>query len=875
MKEKSLKKSFSEKELEKLKPIADKVMELESKYAKMTDNKLHNMTKSFKILLKEGKTLDDILPDAFATIREVSYRLLGKKPYYVQVLGGIALHKGLIAEMKTGEGKTVTETMPVYLNALEGKGVHVVTVNDYLAKRDCEEMGKIYNFLELSVGLISSQIKDIYKKKRAYNCDITYGTNNEFGFDYLRDNIAKDKKAMVQRGHNFAIVDEVDSILIDEARTPLIISGNGEENTKLYKKVADLVRSMSFISVVETESGDMTYEDSDVDYIIHEKKKIVTLTPHGIRKAEEYLEVENLAAPENALLYHMLNQAVKAAGIMINNRDYVVKNGEVLIVDEFTGRIMKGRQFNEGLHQAIEAKEQVEITNENETIASVTFQNYFRMYNKLSGMTGTAMTEQEEFKDIYNLNIVAIPTNKPVQRIDNNDIIYLTEDAKYDAIVEEILERHKTGQPVLVGTPSIEKSELVAKKLKEKADVKFNILNAKNDELEAAIVAQAGRAGAITIATNMAGRGTDICLGGNPDFMAKDTLKKDNHCAEILKKYSGIIQMASDSDEAFEHIKAEMLEQADGFKKTDNPIILDVRRRYNSLNKVFKMSCDAEKKSVQNKGGLFVIGCERHETRRIDNQLIGRAGRQGDEGESQFYISLEDDLMKLFGGEKILSAYKNNNEPTKPLQDTSLEKAVVFAQKNVEGQHFEQRKEVFDYDIIINEQRLAIYNDRRIILETDDVEPFFWNVVKTSLNSEFEHYFANKTISIDKFKEIYGEKICSKDFPYSDEKSLKHCKTPKGVTDELIKYISTFMLKKKEKYSCEEYLKRLKGIFLKTIDFYWKKHLNDIECLRKGIYLMGYGQKDPKIEFKTSSYELFDKMLNEIRKECLKQAFEM
>lgn len=1222
------KKSFSERELAKLKPIADKVMALESKYANMTDEKLHNMTKTFKILINEGKSLDDILPDAFAVVREVAWRLLGKKPYYVQVLGGIALHKGLISEMHTGEGKacpdytpiptpegwkivgdikvgdyifarngkptkvigvypqgeipvyevvlkdgrkvecgpehrwtvyekyskkkecvltteemfynfknvsrgnkysipmadaveyskkdfkidpyvmgaflgdgcknpngsfefsssdieivneigrliqakpkkapsnnytwhfgnigyckgikeldenyvnllsntychekyipeeyklgsieqrysliqglldtdgniyeghepnglrysvqywtcseklrddfievmnslgysckwgvghkqdtkkhtqyvvhvnvpnedkiklfrvsrkleiakrasthkkrkdyskiaivdiiktdritkqtcftvedsehlflvgnyvathnTLTETMPVYLNALTGKGVHVVTCNDYLAKRDSEEMGKIYNFLELSVGLICHDIKDINRKRKAYNCDITYGTNNEFGFDYLRDNMAASMQSVVQRGHNYAIVDEVDSILIDEARTPLIISGQDNGNVELYESVADLVRTMTSISVVETDSGNMEYEDSDVDYVIHEKKKIVTITPHGIKKAEEYFNVENLTSVDNALLFHLINQAVKAAGIMIKNRDYVVKNGEVMIVDEFTGRIMDGRQFNEGLHQAIQAKERVKVTPESRTHASVTFQNYFRMYQKLAGMTGTAVTEKEEFKEIYNLDVVCIPENKPRQRIDNEDIVFLTEEQKYDAIIDKIIEVHKKGQPILIGTPSIEKSELVAKKLREKSDMKFNVLNAKNHELEAAIVAQAGRLGAVTISTNMAGRGTDIALGGNPEFMAKDILRRDNHCARIIKKYEGLIQMSSESENALAHIEEQMLEQADSFHQSDNPLIKEAQKQYKSFLKTYKMSCDSEKKEVEARGGLFVIGCERHESRRIDNQLIGRSGRQGDPGESQFYLSLEDDVMRLFGGDKVAALIKRIDGDTSDIIPTEyVKKTVVLAQKNVESEHFEQRKNVFDYDMVINEQRLCIYRERRFVMESQNIEELYQNLLQTSFVTEFNKYYNKKKFDTEKFMEIYGKFLCNDNFPFTSENCFSDCKNKDEVIKKLMDYSLDFMNKKKDELGEDVYKAGLKSVLLKVLDHYWRKHLSDIEQLKKGIYLMSYGQKDPKVEFKAQSYELYDQMLINIRNNYLMQTFSM
>lgn len=1221
---KNIKKSFSDKELAKLKPIADKVMSLEDKYKEMPDQKLHNMTKTFKILLNEGKSLDDILPDAFATVREVAYRLLGKKPYYVQVLGGIALHKGYVAEMATGEGKacpdytplptpdgwkvvgdikvgdyifarngkptkvigvypqgeipvyevvlkdgrkvecgpehrwtvydnrgrtqkvltteemfsnfknvsrgykysiptadaaeysekrfkidpyvmgvflgngckntngyfelssddepcvneigrlinakpkksagnnytwhfgdngyckrireldpiyedllshaychekyipneyklgsvdqryaliqglldtdgniyegkdpngmrysiqywtcseklrddfievmnslgysctwgtghkdedkkhfqyvvhvnvpnedkpklfrlnrkleiakraaslkkrkdyskiaivdiiktdkitkqtcftvedsehlflvgnyvathnTLTETMPVYLNALTGNGVHVVTVNDYLAKRDSEEMGKIYNFLELTVGLVTSEIKDPNRKKRAYNCDITYGTNNEFGFDYLRDNMAKDSKGVVQRGHHYAIVDEIDSILIDEARTPLIISGSGDQYSEIYEKVANLVRTMTSVTVIETESGEMEHENSEADYIIHEKKRIATLTPHGIQTAEKFLGVEDLTSPENALLFHLLNQSIKAFGVMTKNIDYVVKDDEVMIVDEFTGRLMKGRQFNEGLHQAIQAKERVEVSSDSETCASVTFQNYFRMYNKLAGMTGTAITEKDELYDIYDLNVIAIPNNKPCQRINHPDKVYFEEDKKYDAIVDKIIECHKRGQPVLVGTPSVEKSELVAKKLKEKSEIKFKVLNATNHELEAAIIAQAGKLGAVTISTNMAGRGTDIFLGGNPEFLTKEALIKDGHFSDIIKKHSGIVQVQSDSENALEHIKEQMLECSDKSFKYANPLIAEAQRYYRALLKGYKMTCSKEKEQVIARGGLFVIGCERHESRRIDNQLIGRAGRQGDPGESQFYVSLEDNLMRLFGGQKLAAFLKNEiNAKDDVLNDENIYKLIQLAQKNVESMHFEQRKDVFDYDIVVNEQRLCIYRERRLIMDSEDIEDIYRKLINVLLTKTLPLYYEKKRFNYDKFRDIFGKDLCNEKFPYKSH--LDFAKANKAmIVQKLMDYILEFMGNKKAEIGEDGYRAELKRLLLNVIDKYWRKHLSDIDNLKKGIYLMSYGQKDSKVEFKSLAYKIYDDMLDDIRLTYIVQSF--
>ena len=716
--------SFSDRELKKVNPIVKQVLALEPKYAALSDAELQAQTPAFKQQLADGKTLDDILPDAFAVCREAAWRVLGMKHFPVQITGGIALHRGDIAEMQTGEGKTLVATLPAYLNALTGEGVHVVTVNDYLAKRDSEWMGKLYRWLGLSVGLIA-QGMDGDARRAAYAADITYGTNNEFGFDYLRDNMVTYKANMVQRGHAFAIVDEVDSILIDEARTPLIISGKGEDSSSLYTQVDRFVRTLHKSVVVELEDKVEADEQTDGDYVVDEKHKTCTLTAKGIQKAEEYFKVENLAAAENMTLAHHIDQAIKAYGVMQKDIDYVVKNGEVIIVDEFTGRLMIGRRYNEGLHQAIEAKEGVKIAAESKTLATITFQNYFRMYKKLSGMTGTAKTEATEFTEIYGLNIVTVPTNRPKQRIDYPDAIYKTVNGKYRAVIEQVMECHKNGQPVLVGTVSVEKSEILSKML-QRHTRDFNVLNAKNHEREAEIVAQAGKKGAITIATNMAGRGTDIMLGGNVEFMAKAQMRKEHFCENLLSP-----EKPQDADPAAVEM---LLSEANGHGETTDANILAARQRFDQLYAQYKPAIDAEADEVRAAGGLFIIGTERHESRRIDNQLRGRSGRQGDPGCSRFYLSLEDDLMRLFGSERIQNMMDTLGiDENEPIDQKILSGAIESAQKKIESRNFAARKHVLEYDDVLNTQRKIIYAQRLQVLEGKDVKDSIMKMIDDTI----------------------------------------------------------------------------------------------------------------------------------------------
>ena len=708
--------NYSEKEVKRIIPIRDKVLKLEDEYAKLTDKELRNKTEEFKTRLANGETLDDILPEAFATCREASWRVLNMKHFPVQIIGGIVLHQGRISEMKTGEGKTLVATLPAYLNALSGKGVHIVTVNDYLARRDSEWMGKVYRFLGLSVGLIVHGL-DNDERRAAYAADITYGTNNELGFDYLRDNMVQYAEHRVQRGHSFAIVDEVDSILIDEARTPLIISGRGDASTDLYKMADTFAKSLKMTKVKELDSKETAEEVLEGDFIVDEKAKSATLTKDGIAKAEKFFHLENLMDAENMTIQHHINQAIKAIGIMHRDIDYVVKDGQVLIVDEFTGRIMLGRRYNEGLHQAIEAKEGVKVENESKTLATITFQNYFRLYDKLSGMTGTAMTESEEFQEIYKLDAIEIPTNKPMIRKDQQDVIYKTEAAKYNAIIEQIKKCNEKGQPVLVGTISIEKSEKLSRLLKTQG-IKHEVLNAKFHDKEAEIVAQAGKFGAVTIATNMAGRGTDIMLGGNPEYLAKSEMRR----------------MSFDE---------EMIAEATGFAETDNEEIIEARRIFSELNQKYKDAIKDEAERVRAAGGLYIIGTERHDSRRIDNQLRGRSGRQGDPGESRFYLSLEDDLMRLFGGDRLTSVMNVLNAPEDtPIEAKMVTKTIESAQTKVESRNFAIRKNVLQYDDVMNLQRELIYKQRNQVLDGDEIKPIIVHMIEESISDNVDFYCA-------------------------------------------------------------------------------------------------------------------------------------
>ena len=722
----------SQREVKAIMPLVDKVLALEEEYKALSDHELQAKTGEFKERLQKGETLDDILPEAFAACREADWRVLGMRPYPVQIIGGIILHQGRIAEMKTGEGKTLVATLPAYLNALSGKGVHIVTVNDYLAKRDSEWMGKVYRFMGLTVGLVIHGVMG-QAKKDAYAADITYGTNNEFGFDYLRDNMAIYAQELVQRGHSFAIVDEVDSILIDEARTPLIISGQGEKSTQLYTLVDQFVSRLKCQRIAKVDAKEEEDPDIDADYIVDEKARTATLTARGIAKAEQAFNIENLADPENTTLSHHINQAIKAHGVMKKDIDYVVKDGQVIIVDEFTGRLMFGRRYNEGLHQAIEAKEHVEVANESKTLATITFQNYFRLYDKLSGMTGTAMTEEEEFGTIYELDIVEIPTNKPVQRVDHHDVVYKTEAGKLRAVVNQIAECHEKGQPVLVGTVSIEKSEQLSDMLKKRG-IKHNVLNAKNHEKEAEIVAQAGKLGAVTVATNMAGRGTDIMLGGNAEYLAKADLRK-----------------AGMSDE--------LIAEATGYADTDNQEILDARKQYADAEAKYKESIKAEADKVREVGGLFILGTERHESRRIDNQLRGRAGRQGDPGESRFYLSLEDDIMRLFGSERVMGMMeKLGVDEDTPIEQKMLTNAIENAQKQVESRNFQTRKNVLQYDDVMNTQREVIYKERRKVLDGEDLQDSIQNMLHNTVENAIRgHLGEQKHMSAEDFREATAQ----------------------------------------------------------------------------------------------------------------------
>ena len=848
-----LKKLFgtsSEKELRAIKPIVDKIETLDGEYSRLTDEQLKAKTPEFKQRIADGESLDDILPEAFAACREAAWRVLGMKPYRVQLIGGIILHQGRIAEMKTGEGKTLVATLPAYLNALAGEGVHIVTVNDYLAKRDSEWMGKVYRFMGLTVGLV---IHDVPPKDRkaSYAADITYGTNNEFGFDYLRDNMAIYKQELVQRGHAFAIVDEVDSILIDEARTPLIISGQGEQSTQLYTIVDNFVSRLKGQRVASVDTKEEEDPDIDADYIVDEKARTVTLTARGVAKAEQQFQIDNLADPENTTLSHHINQAIRARGLMKRDIDYVVKDGEVIIVDEFTGRLMFGRRYSEGLHQAIEAKEHVTVARESKTLATITFQNYFRLYGKLSGMTGTAMTEEEEFGTIYALDIVEIPTNKPVQRVDHPDVVYKTESGKFRAIVQQIEECHAKGQPVLVGTISIEKSEELSSMLKKKG-IRHNVLNAKFHEKEAEIVAQAGKFGAVTVATNMAGRGTDIMLGGNAEYLAKADLKK-----------------AGLSDE--------MIAESTGYAETDNQEILDARRMFAEAEAKYKEEIKAEADKVRAVGGLFILGTERHESRRIDNQLRGRAGRQGDPGESRFYLSLEDDIMRLFGSERVMGMMeKLGVDEDTPIDAKILSNAIENAQKQVESRNFQTRKTVLEYDDVMNTQRQVIYEQRRKVLDGENLKESIQNMLTGVLTSEVNAHMGElKHMDAENWREVCaqyrGMFLRPDEFKFTDEELQQYS------ADELIGLLqerASDIYARKEKELGEPLMRELERVMmLRVVDEYWMDQLDAMQDLRQGIGLRAYGQNDPKVEYKREGYEMFERMIAAIQEETLRRIF--
>ena len=840
-------KSYSEKEVKKVMPIVQKVNALEEEMSKLSDKELTAKTPYFKEQLANGKTLDDILPEAFAVVREASKRVLGMRHFDVQIIGGIILHQGRIAEMKTGEGKTLVATLPVYLNALEGKGVHVVTVNDYLAKRDSEWMGKLYKFLGLSVGLVVAG-QNPKQKQEAYNADVTYGTNNEFGFDYLRDNMVIYKNQLVQRGLHYAIVDEIDSILIDEARTPLIISGSANSSSDLYKRADSFVRKLEAKVIVEEDVKDFDQQEDNekYDYIVDLKAKSATLTGKGIEKAEREFGLENFNDIENSTLVHHVNKALHAHGVMKKDIDYIVKDGQVLIVDEFTGRIMYGRRYNDGLHQALEAKERVKIADESKTLASITFQNFFRMYEKLSGMTGTAMTEESEFEEIYNLDVVAIPTNEPVRRKDQNDVIYKNEKAKFNAIVESVKEAHSKGQPVLIGTVSVEKSELLSKKLKE-AGIKHTVLNAKYHEQEAEIIAQAGKFGAVTIATNMAGRGTDIMLGGNSEFLAKQEMK-DNK------------------------VPANLIEESNTYYETDDQEILRAREQFNKLNEKYQEQIKEEKEKVIAAGGLKIIGTERHESRRIDNQLRGRSGRQGDPGDSKFYIGLDDNLMKIFGGDRVTKIYSALNvDENIPLEVKMLSKAVENAQKKVEGRNFSIRKNVLKYDDVMIVQREEIYSQRKQVLDGMDLSPVISNYIDWAAETtvytfnesdEKGHVELNAESLTNEILNTFGIKM-------TDE-IKENVQNPEAVI-EILKQKAHEKYAQKEQEIEPEQLREIERIvMLKVVDQKWMDHIDAMDELRKGIGLQGWGQKDPVVQYRMTGTEMFDDMIEAIKLDVVK-----
>ena len=842
--------TYSQRELKSIYPIADKIEALEEEYRALTDEQLQAKTPEFKQRLQQGETLDDILPEAFAAVREAADRVLGLRPYRVQLIGGIVLHQGRIAEMKTGEGKTLVATLPAYLNALTGNGVHIVTVNDYLAKRDSEWMGKVHRFMGLTVGLI---VHDLTKEQRqaAYAADITYGTNNEMGFDYLRDNMAIYKDEQVQRGHSFAIVDEVDSILIDEARTPLIISGMGEKSTQLYDMAESFACRLKKYVVTETDDKEAEDETLDADYIVDEKARTATLTARGIAKAEEFFHLDNLSDPENSTIAHHINQAIKAHGTMKRDVDYVVKDGEIIIVDEFTGRLMFGRRYSEGLHQAIEAKEHVSVQRESKTLATITFQNYFRLYSKLSGMTGTAMTEEAEFATIYKLDIVEIPTNRPVVRIDNEDAVYKTEQGKYRAVIRQVKECHEKGQPVLVGTVSIEKNELLSRML-TKEGIRHNLLNAKNHEKEAEIVAQAGQFGAVTVATNMAGRGTDIMLGGNAEYMATNDLRKAGYTDEVIA-------------------------DATGYAETDNPEILEARQLFADKLRQHKAEISGEADRVRQAGGLFIIGTERHDSRRIDNQLRGRAGRQGDPGETRFYISLEDDLMRLFGGERVQAAMERMNiDEDMPIESKMLTRSIQQAQTTVESRNFQARKSVLEYDDVMNKQREIIYGQRRQVLEGMDVKDVIMNMMNTSITHLVQNAFSgiqhlDMTSCQELLRQVEGLYFPKYAVRFSQEQL--DAMDAQAVTDAFTQAAAGYYQQKEDEFTAPVMREVERVVLLRVVDEYWMEHIDAMSDLRQGIRLRAYAQTDPIIAYKKESLEMFEEMIAAIQDETVRRLY--
>ena len=842
--------TYSQRELKSIYPIVDKITALEEDYKKLTDAQLQAKTPEFKERLANGETLDDILPEAFATVREAADRVLGMRPYPVQLVGGIVLHQGRIAEMKTGEGKTLVATLPAYLNALTGEGVHIVTVNDYLAKRDSEWMGKVHRFLGLTVGLIIHDMKK-EERQKAYAADITYGTNNEMGFDYLRDNMALYATEQVQRGHAFAIVDEVDSILIDEARTPLIISGMGEKSTQLYDMAEMFAARLKKFVVVETDDKEEEATDIDADYVVDEKSKSCTLTARGIKKAEEFFHLDNLSDPENSTIAHHINQAIKAHGIMKRDVDYVVKDGEVVIVDEFTGRLMFGRRYSEGLHQAIEAKEHLSVQRESKTLATITFQNYFRLYRKLSGMTGTALTEEEEFATIYALDIIEIPTNRPIARIDNEDSVYKTENGKYRAVIQQVKACHAKGQPVLVGTVSIEKNELLGKMLTREG-IKHNLLNAKNHEKEAEIVAQAGQFGAVTVATNMAGRGTDIMLGGNAEYMAKNDLRK-----------------AGLSDE--------LIAEATGYAETNNQEILDARKLFADKLAQHKAEIAGEADKVRQAGGLFIIGTERHDSRRIDNQLRGRAGRQGDPGETRFYISLEDDLMRLFGGDRVTSLMERMNiDEDTPIENKMLSRAIEQAQTTVESRNFQARKSVLEYDDVMNKQREIIYGQRKQVLDGMDVKGIIMGMMESAIGHQVRSAFMGQAhLDMAQCRELLRsvEGVYFTKYTVKIDESQLSTLTEDDFIDMFTKAAADFYEKKEQEITPPVMRELERVVLLRVVDEYWMEHIDAMQDLRQGIRLRAYAQTNPVDAYKKESLEMFEEMVDAMKEETVRRLY--
>ena len=876
--------SFSDKELKRINPLKDKVLALEPEMQKLTDEQLQAKTTEFKARLEKGETLDNLLPEAFAVCREADWRVLGMKPYPVQIIGGIVLHRACIAEMQTGEGKTLVATMPVYLNALTGKGVHVVTVNDYLARRDSEWMGKVYRFLGLTVGLVVHGV-EANDRKAAYAADVTYGTNNEFGFDYLRDNMVVYKANMVQRGHAYAIVDEVDSILIDEARTPLIISGKGEDSSVMYKRADDFAKTLKKSVIVELDDKVAAEEQVDGDYVVDEKRKTATLTESGVQKAEAFFHVENLADADNMSLRHYIDGAIKARGVMHRDIDYIVKEGEVIIVDEFTGRLMYGRRFNDGLHQAIEAKEGVTVAAESKTLATVTFQNYFRMYDKLAGMTGTASTEADEFSEIYGLNIVSIPTNKPRARKDLPDSVYKTVNGKYNAVIEQVAECHAKGQPVLVGTVSVEKSEALSKLLKKKG-IEHNVLNAKQHEREAEIVAQAGKQGAVTIATNMAGRGTDIMLGGNVSYMAKAALRKElsrdltKDLAQLKDEYEHAkarakaagTELPTPPEETIDAQLEHLMTECDGHAETEDAAVLHARQRFEELCEEFEPEIKREAAAVREAGGLFIIGTERHESRRIDNQLRGRAGRQGDPGASRFFLSLEDDLMRIFGGERVQNLMDSLGlEEDVPIENKLITNTIESAQKKLEASNFAIRKQVLQYDDVMNQQREIIYKQRQMVLDGEDISGKLHEMMRQAIDDACTNYLNGETADDWDFAGLrrhFMNWLClPTDFNYTTEQLGDL--TKEGIADELYKRGMDILAAKEKRYGAKTMRELERICLLRNVDSKWMEHIDNMDQLKQGMGLRGYGQHDPVVEYRIEGFAMFDEMIASIREDAV------